>query len=341
MSTLAVTALINTYNYGRYVEEAIESVLAQDFPSREMQVIVVDDGSTDDTLARVKKFGHRIRYFYKSNGGQASALNLGFQQARGDIVALLDADDLWAPRKITRVVEAFQKHPEAGLVYHPLQFWDVQRNLHWNNQMFPGVSGFVPADPRHLLTYGDLSTSALAFRAATLRNLLPIPLTLSIYADGYLGYLIIFLGPVLAIDDALATYRLHGQNLASRADRSLEGLERRHACFASAVAEIKSWLRRRGYDLHQPDIAAYLKRYELVEQMLRFTLERPGRREFFQYLLANERLYRPLWTPGYRLFRSVLAWAALLLGYDLFESLRGAYRESGALRLRESILPAR
>src|SRR5271170_5646108 len=102
MSTPVITVLIIAYNYGRFVEEAIDSVLAQDFPLDNVEIIVVDDGSTDDTAERVGKYGSKIQYFHKSNGGQASALNLGFAKARGEIVVLLDADDLFLPGKLAR-----------------------------------------------------------------------------------------------------------------------------------------------------------------------------------------------------------------------------------------------
>src|SRR5574340_511273 len=78
------TVLIDTYNYGHYVEEAVSSALAQDFPQEEREILVVDDGSTDDTAARLRKFGNAIRYLQKPNGGQASAFNYGFANARGE-----------------------------------------------------------------------------------------------------------------------------------------------------------------------------------------------------------------------------------------------------------------
>src|SRR5208282_3384577 len=113
-----VTVLIDTYNYGRFIEQAIDSVLGQDFPAEQMEILVVDDGSTDDTAERVKEYGERVRYFWKPNGGQASAFNFGFAKARGEIVALLDADDYWLPGKLRRVAEEFEKSPELGMVYH-------------------------------------------------------------------------------------------------------------------------------------------------------------------------------------------------------------------------------
>jgi len=91
------TVLIDTYNYGQYVEDAVASALAQDFAAEEREVLVVDDGSTDATEERLQKFGHAIRYLRKPNGGQASAFNFGFEHARGEVVALLDADDVWLP----------------------------------------------------------------------------------------------------------------------------------------------------------------------------------------------------------------------------------------------------
>jgi len=115
---VAVTVLVDTYNYGRFIEEAIDSVLAQDFPPEQMEILVVDDGSADDTADRVRKYGDRIQYFYKPNGGQASAFNFGIRRARGEIVAFLDGDDYWLPGKLQRIVAEFEKHPEAGMAYH-------------------------------------------------------------------------------------------------------------------------------------------------------------------------------------------------------------------------------
>src|SRR5215831_667914 len=105
MSLPLISVLITTHNYGRFIEEAIESVLSQDFPSDQVEILVVDDGSTDDTPERVKKYGLRIRYLYKPNGGQASALNFGIARACGEFIALLDADDLFLPGKLRRIIQ--------------------------------------------------------------------------------------------------------------------------------------------------------------------------------------------------------------------------------------------
>ena len=118
-----ITVLIDAYNYGRFIEEAIESVLSQDFAMEQVEILVVDDGSTYDTAERVKKYGGAIRYLRKENGGQASAFNLGFAEARGEFVFTLDADDYFLPA-IARMTEEFEKHPNWGIVDHRLMDLD-------------------------------------------------------------------------------------------------------------------------------------------------------------------------------------------------------------------------
>src|SRR5215217_4330239 len=90
-----VTALINTYNYGRYLPYAINSVLNQTYPN--IEIIVVDDGSTDQTPQIVAQYKGLVRSIRTENGGQGHAFNVGIPLARGELLMLLDADDLWLP----------------------------------------------------------------------------------------------------------------------------------------------------------------------------------------------------------------------------------------------------
>ena len=180
-----VTVLIDSYNYGHFIEEAIDSVLSQDFPAEQMEVLVVDDGSTDDTPERIKKYEGKIRYLRKANGGQASAFNFGLRRSRGDIIAFLDADDYWLPGKLRRVVEEFAEHPDAGMVYHKVRPLDSRHHV-FQELGLPLVSGFLLSNTKELLNYVLYPTSFLAFRRSLLGPLLPIPENLTIQADAYL-----------------------------------------------------------------------------------------------------------------------------------------------------------
>jgi glycosyltransferase involved in cell wall biosynthesis len=114
MSRPVVSAVITTYNQAEYIEAAVESVLGQTFPVED--IVVVDDGSTDDTAARLARFAGEIRYIRQDNRGVAGARNTGVQHARGSLIALLDGDDVWVPDKIRVQVAAAVAHPVAGLV---------------------------------------------------------------------------------------------------------------------------------------------------------------------------------------------------------------------------------
>ena len=109
-----VSAVIPTFNYGRYVRDAVRSVLAQSYGP--IECIVVDDGSTDDTTLVLGEFGDRIQVIRKKNGGLAAARNTGIDAARGEFVAFLDADDRWHPEKIERQVDLLRSRPTVGCV---------------------------------------------------------------------------------------------------------------------------------------------------------------------------------------------------------------------------------
>jgi glycosyltransferase involved in cell wall biosynthesis len=110
-----VTVVIPAFNAGRTVTAALHSVFAQTY--RDYEVIVVDDGSTDDTAARVAEWNHALTYVYQANGGPASARNNALRRARGRFIAFLDADDVWLARKLERQVAYFARFPETGLLH--------------------------------------------------------------------------------------------------------------------------------------------------------------------------------------------------------------------------------
>lgn len=336
MSVPLVTVLIDTYNYGHFVEEALASVLAQEFPPDQREILVVDDGSTDDTAERLKKYSDSIRYLRKKNGGQATAFNFGFAAARGEIIATLDADDVWLPDKLRRVCETFEKNPEAGFVYHRAHLWrDGEQDA--NDSIFAEVSGRVPASRISLLRYPMVSTSCLAFRRSALSRLVPIPEGLRSQADAYLTALIIFVTPVAALPEFLARYRLHGANLFQvKAEASTrDQIEHRMAMRGVLVTEIQRWLQANGDDLDSPDLQAYVKQWTKAQEVDGFQLHKPGRWKYFQHLIEYPRVYGEIMSERHQLYSYVRAFAALVLGYDhlhLLDSFRRIYkRQFGGL----------
>ena len=117
-----ISCIVPVYNGERYLSEALQSIFAQSY--RPLEVIVVDDGSTDNTPQVVARFKNCIRYLEQSNKGPSATRNLGVSAARGDFVAFLDPDDLWHPEKLARQMARFEARPELDLcVAHVQLFW--------------------------------------------------------------------------------------------------------------------------------------------------------------------------------------------------------------------------
>lgn len=116
-----VSVIIPTYNRGWVVAEAVESVLGQDYAGP-LELIVVDDGSTDHTPEILAGFAERIRVIRQENRGVSAARNRGIDAASGELIALLDSDDLWLAAKLSRQVEFFRRHPDA-LICQTEEIW--------------------------------------------------------------------------------------------------------------------------------------------------------------------------------------------------------------------------
>jgi glycosyltransferase involved in cell wall biosynthesis len=116
-----VSVIIPAHNAGRYLRECIDSVLSQSYPS--LEIIVVDDGSTDDTPRIMSEFGDRIVAIRQDNAGAAAARNAGLFRARGKYIAFLDADDVWRPDKLERQVEVLEASPDVGVVFSRWMLW--------------------------------------------------------------------------------------------------------------------------------------------------------------------------------------------------------------------------
>lgn len=209
---ILVSILINNYNYASFIRQAIDSSLAQSYSN--VEVVVVDDGSADDSAEIIRSYGDRIVPVIKANGGQASAMNAGFSASRGEIIVFLDADDYFHPHAVETIVSAWK--PGTVQAQSRLDLVDAQGgfiDLH----PAPEVA-FDAGDVKPLLLskgrYNTTVTTGTSFSRSVLEKILPIPEPeFRISADGYLVTIAPFYGDVLAIDVSIGARRQHGNNL--------------------------------------------------------------------------------------------------------------------------------
>ncbi len=210
-----VSIIVNNYNYARFLAEAIDSALAQTYPC--VEVVVVDDGSTDGSREIISRYGGRVTTVLKENGGQASAFNAGFARSSGEIVLFLDADDVLLPDAVGEVVRAW--HPGAAKAQFRLQVIGADGEA--RDETVPPAGLPLPrGDVREgILMYAEYlfpPTSGNAFRRRTLAEILPLPeAEWRISADLPLLLLAPLFGDVVSIDRVLGCYRVHGSNAFS------------------------------------------------------------------------------------------------------------------------------
>ncbi len=120
-----VSVIVPTYNRAHYLGEAIASILNQDIQGCQIEIIVVDDGSTDDTKEVLEKFGNSVRYIYQDNRGAGSARNRGIQEATGEWLAFLDSDDRWLPEKLTLQFKVMDAFPGYSAIHSEFLIFDA------------------------------------------------------------------------------------------------------------------------------------------------------------------------------------------------------------------------
>lgn len=138
-----VSIIIPTYNHARFIVQAVEAALAQTYPA--LEIIVVDDGSTDETAALLEPYQGQITVLHQSNSGVAAARNAGVQIAQGEYYLFLDADDWIPPHKLAKQMAVFQTNPELGVVYSAWQYI-AEKDGHVLGEMRPQKAGDVLED---------------------------------------------------------------------------------------------------------------------------------------------------------------------------------------------------
>lgn len=215
-NSLAVDIVVTNYNYARFLPAAIESALAQ--THSDVHVVVVDDGSTDDSRQVLRGFEDRVEVTLKEQGGQASALNAGLERCRGEVLLVLDADDVLRPQAAERVAAAFAANPGLSKVQFPMAIVDAAGQP--TGEVKPGGHLRAPVGDQRRAELDSpfdlpwLPGGGTGFRTEAVRRILPIPA--AEYprsgADWYLVHLTALLGEAALLDEVCASYRVHGGN---------------------------------------------------------------------------------------------------------------------------------
>lgn len=241
-----VTVLVDTYNHEHFIEKALDSVLEQDFDMSCVEIIVIDDGSTDETSARLARYSDRVHVVRKANGGQASAFNAGIPLARGEFIAFLDGDDWWRSEKLTKVVTLLQSRPDVGFVGSAIMETD---GCEKERLVAPSAREEFQLDSASgaalLMAHRCfMGTSRMAGRTALFRRLLPAPEELIVEADEHFFTLMPALAVAVILTEPLCFYRLHGGNLyqfSAYDPRRLRLKSNVHTCLARTIPE---WLHK-------------------------------------------------------------------------------------------------
>ncbi len=197
-----VSVIIPTYNHGRFIGEALESVLAQRY--QDFEVIVVDDGSTDGTRALVAAYAPRIRYHFQPHAGAASARNTGLRMSSAPYVAFLDSDDTWAPEKLALQVVYLDAHPQFGAVFTSYLVTDEEgKPLGVEPRRFPYTQS--PFENLLIWPYGSMHVAVV--RRACLERVGGFDETLAIAEDWDLWLRVSQQCGLANLDQPLATYR--------------------------------------------------------------------------------------------------------------------------------------
>jgi hypothetical protein len=337
----AVSVLIDTYNHEHFIEKAINSVLEQDFPVADREVIVVDDGSTDRTPRIVQRFEPSLRYIRKENGGQASAFNVGIPECRGQIIAFLDGDDYWLPGKLSRVAEVLAKNSAVGMVGHAIKesLPDGQERISApaNDEKFRIQS--VDSARLFRLRKSFLGTSRMTMRAEMARSILPVPEALVFEADEYLFTLAAAMSEVVILQEPLTCYVIHGSNLYVSAGSGKAGLRRKQQVMAALASSLQEKLRARGLPIEIVDCVVEIVRAEADQFRLMLDGGTP-----WQTVRAERKLFEVLHSDASQsqaFFRAVSMIPAFLLPPRWFYAgRRWLGKKTWYRNMRQDTLPA-
>ncbi|MFN0140822.1 MAG: glycosyltransferase family 2 protein [Pyrinomonadaceae bacterium] len=255
-----VSVIIPNYNYANYVCEAINSALDQTYEN--LEIIVVDDGSADNSAEIFKGYGDKITTIFQQNAGVSAARNNGVKHSSGEYVAFLDADDFWLPQKIEKQVNLFESEKDLGLVHVGVEEIDANGNM--LRTRLDGMSGAVSREfllfERSVVLGGG---SGFALPRRIFDEVGGFDLDLQTSADWDLFFRVSRAYNIGFVPDVLLKYRIHGSNMHGNIKRMeremLYGFEK---AFADKSADIQRIKRKAYGNLHKTLAGSYFRTRE-------------------------------------------------------------------------------
>jgi glycosyltransferase involved in cell wall biosynthesis len=222
---IKISVVIPAYNCGETLRSTLDSVLAQTHPANE--ILVMDDGSTDETAAILESYGPALSYFHQSNGGPGQARDTLIERASGDLVAFLDSDDVWHPRYLEIQAQLYHEHPQAAALFASHSVFYGDGAVTWSCRPFDLPRTVEVIEPLAFLeqynkTPGFFYPSFCCVPIQVLRAMKE-PFRGRIAEDCYFCNLLTLFGPVVRVSTPLVVYRIREGSLSSDLVKLCEG----------------------------------------------------------------------------------------------------------------------
>ncbi len=230
-----ISVVMPAYNAEAFIDEALQSIFAQDYPA--LEVIVVNDGSTDATAQRVAAYGDRLRYFAQPNSGgfPGSPRNLGIRESRGGLIAFLDADDIMLPGRLRQQAEFLRAHPEVGVLFGDYQNFSAEGQVgdsHFRScprlqEILGGRPSVVlpPADATALLLRENVGIPSSMMMSRQVLDVAPgFSTEFRIGEDFHFYYRILRRFSLGIVDQVVSWRRIHGNNITGDSIRMLHNI---------------------------------------------------------------------------------------------------------------------
>lgn len=336
-NVIKISVVICAYNAEKFIGTALDSVINQEFPPENVEIILIDDGSTDATAKIVQeRYAGRVKYFYRNNGGHTAAVNTALEKIKGDYVCFLDADDYWDKNKLREVFELFESDKEIDVIYNYLRRVDeFGKTL----ELEPNLKKLKPEmlSDDHLAEClaGRLSyappTSGISVRSACLVKLGKLP-EKEAFPDIILRTILPFYArKIRFIKKHLHAYRIHANNTWENKPLTEKWLERDIAIHKELRALVAQHAQIIGFDA-----GLYLSRLDLEINKRRII-----------YLRMKGKIFSALWLVAtrkfpifgryrhkflYSFYSRINMFAHAILSHQTYSKFHAAYARTGLFK---------